>query len=30
MNKEYQAVAVDYLKVDNFEALSKENCFKKK
>ena len=30
MNKEYQAVAVDYLKVDNFEAnLSKENCFKK-
>jgi len=30
MNREYQAVAVDYIKVDNFETvLSKENCFKK-
>ena len=30
MNREYQAVAVDYIKVDNFEKIiSKENCFKK-
>ena len=29
MNREYQAVAVDYIKVDNFETvLSKENCLK--
>ena len=29
MNREYQAVAVDYIKVDNFETvLSKENCVK--
>jgi len=29
MNREYQAVAVDYIKVDNFEKIiSKENCFK--
>ncbi len=30
MNREYQAVAVDYIKVDNFETvISKENCFNK-
>ena len=29
MNREYQAVAVDYIKVNNFETvLSKENCLK--
>lgn len=29
MNREYQAVAVDYIKVDNFETvLSKENCLR--
>ena len=29
MNREYQAVAVDYIKVDNFEkVITKENCFK--